>query len=430
MAKPPRRVKIDALYVEPLSEWTVPLVRSAITQHELGRMRQSARLADAMGRDPRIAGALETRQRALSSRSALPFSVTTSEEGDGRKRKAAADRMRELWWYACPEDAIAPLLRDAIMLGVAVGYVEWTATGGEWVPRLRWLPPHGLAFEQYSLDGTRGPAWIYTAWDGSRYEVRPGEDGWFLYLPSGPRSWMSGRVRSLGLPWYMGVTTERDWARYDEKHGLPILSIDEPHWAHDDIEGEDGAEGSKADEYYEQFKTLPSEAVLRNPQGPDGQAGWAAKWLEPVSKSWESFQAHLRYLGTLIEQSLLGRDSAAGPKGGDGELATERVRVEYLASDAETLSTALREQLWKPWAEYNYGDRDVAGWGRWDTRPPPDLAARASTLKTAAEALTLLSPMGVDVAPVLEEFGLSAPDGVEPPPAPAAAPAAPQEAAA
>jgi phage gp29-like protein len=423
----PRNVKIDALFVEPLSEWTVPLVRSAINLHEQGRLRQSARLADAMGRDPRISGARSTRVRALTSRGALPFAVETSEEGDGRKRKAAAARQRELWWYACPETEIAPILADAIMLGVAVARLEWISTDGEWVPRLVWLPPHGLSWEQYGLAGAtdgRAPCWVYTTWDGQRFEVRPGDGTWFLYTPGGARSWMNGVVRMLGLPWYMGVCTERDWARFDEKHGLPILSIDEPHWAADDVEGEEGADGTKADQYYSQFRNMAAESVLRNPQGPTkDDGGWAAKWLEPESESWSSFKDHLDYIGRLIEQAILGRDSAAGPKGGDGELATERVRVEYLASDAETLATALREQVWKPWAEFNYGDRDVAGWGRWNTRPPPDLKLRAETLKTASEALEKLVPMGIAADPVLEEFGLAAGDGgVKAPPSKPAAP--------
>jgi hypothetical protein len=53
---------------------------------------------------------------------------------------------------------------------------------------------------------------------------------------------------------------------------------------------------------------------------------------------------------------------------------------------------------------------------------------RARVLKTLGESLPLLVAVGIDVAPVLEEFGLQAPDGVEAPepaPVPAAAPDAP-----
>ena len=398
MSKPPRRAKIDGNFVEIGTDWTVARVRSALNLHEQGKFRQSSRLADAMGREPRIAKARNKRVAALSSRSALPFSVTPSEEGDGRKRSAAAKRQAEIWWDVCPESVIAPIQNDTLAMGMGLGYLDWSTTG-EWMPRLNWLPTHGLAFEQYALDGERRPCWIYTDYTGVRHEVTPGDGRWFLHLPAGPRSWMSGFVRSLGLPWFAAVCTDRDWSRFNEKHWLPILSVDEPFFASDDVEGEDGAEGSAAAAYYEQFKNLGAESVLRNPQGQEkDQGGWSAKWLEPESESWSSFEAQLKYLGQLFDQAITGNDGT-GSKGGDGELASERVASMYLSSDAETLSSSLREQVWKPWAEYNYGDRDVAGWGRWDTRPAPDMASRATTLKTMAEAIEILAPMKVDCAP-------------------------------
>ena len=421
----PRNVRIPGAFVDAPSDWTVTSVRSALSQHEAGKFARSAKLADAMGRDARIAGALATRVGALSSRAALPFTVETSDEGDGRKREAAARRMRELWWYSCPEDSIAPLLRDAVMLGVCVGYLTWTTTAGEWIPRLNWLPPHGLSYE--SGFGGEPAKWVYSGSDGDRRAVTPGDGTWFLHLPGGERAWMLGAVRQLGLPWLMRDFTYRDWVRYCEKHGLPILSIDEPNWARNAVEGEDGDGGSQIDDYYEQLANLPTESVLRNPQGPTkDEGGWAAKFLEPQSDTWGAFQGFLKELSSLVDQAILGRDSGAGPKGGDGELATERVRVERLASDAEPLSTSLRDQVWKPWAEFNYGDRESAGWGRWNTRPPPDLKLRAETLKTMSEAVTGLAKLGVDTKPVLEEFGLESPEGGAKPPA-TAAPAPPAE---
>jgi hypothetical protein len=420
--RPPRATPIQALFVEPLSEWSVASVRTALDEHERGRFRQSARLADAMGRDPDIAGALATRVRALASKSTLPFKIEASSEGDGRKREAARKREEELWWYSCPEDVIGALLRDAIMLGVAIGYIEWVTTAGEWIPRLRWLPPHGLQWFRFGIDGRGAPEWGYYTQFGEILRVTPGDGTWFLLLPQGERSWMTGCVRSCGIPWLGRLLATRDWLRYDEKHGLPILAIKEPHWAADDVEGTDGAGGSKADQFYRQFATMPSESCLREPQGPTkDEGGWDATWLEPVANTWETFQATIRQFKGDIHQALLGRDVSAPAKGGDGEVMTERVRVEYLSSDAESFSTATRDQEWCPWAEYNYGDRLVAGWACWSTRPLPDMQQRAETLDKVGDACTKLATLGIDVAPVLEEFGLKAPPGgVQPPPAPAA----------
>lgn len=406
--RPPRHAKIDSSYIEPLSSfgWTVATCRAAIEQHERGVFRRSAILAGLMEREAEIAKAIKKRANALASRSALPFSVTPSSEGDGRKRKAVAERQGQLWWHTTPESVIQPIMRDTVKMGQALGYLTWS-TGSEWVPRLNWLPMNGLAWEPWGIGAERRAGWVYTDGAGVRHEVTPGDGFWFLHEPTGPESFKDGAVRYLGLPWFLSDNIECDWARYDEKHGLPILEIDEPFWAQDDVDGEDGAEGTKADQYYAQFANLKSESVLRSPQGQDTAAGgWKSRWLEPKSQSWKSFEAHLDRLERKFRLGISGGDGS-GAKGGDGETADERRHSEFLSTDAETLSTSLREQVWKPFAEYNYGDRNLAGWGRWDTRPPKDLSTRATTLKTVGEALAPLAAAGVDTDPVLEEMSLT-----------------------
>ncbi len=435
MASRPRARRIQAFSVEVFSQWTVAQVRSALDCHEAGKFQRSAQLADAMGRDPRIAAARDNLPQALGSRSALPFEVVEADGGDGRMKAAALRRQNELWWYSCPEDAVAPVLTDAVDMGLAVGWIAWESFAGEWVPRLQWLPPHGLSWERNGVPGTpsgdeRRPAFAYRTADGRLLEVTPGDGTWFLYLPRGPRSWMFGAVRKVGLIWKKRLDALRDWTRYCEKHGLPILKVTEPFWATDDVEGDEGAEGTYAEQFYAQFDTLGSEATIGCPKGRDEGAGdWDLDWVEPESDSWETFRQLLDTTATDIDYAYLGR-SETGSKGGDGELQSERVRIEGLSAYAETLSTALRDQVWKPWAEFNYGDRELAGWGRWNTRPPPDLKLRAETLKSMAEAVTALAALEVDVAPVLEEFGLSAPEGGVKTPAPPPPTKQPQPAAA
>lgn len=427
MARPrvPRKLGIESVWLESTTDWTVEMVKAALAQHERAIFRQSTRLADAMDRNARISGSLDTRVRALTSRGALPFRVEPADYADGRRRLAVARRQEQLWWHTCPEEATGPIDRDGIRLGAGLGYLTWDTSTDEWIPRLNWLPTHGLELEAWGLYGTdRRSRWRYTAWNGEQFEVTPGDGTWFLYLPWGPQSWMHGSVRFTAMQWLGAAFTERDWNRYDEKHGLAILDVTEPYWATDEVEGVEGSNGTKADEYYAQFRTLGTEAVLRNPQGATkDEGGWAARFLEPMGNSSESFEKHLEYLNDQFEYAILGGVSSGQPRGGDGEIAKERVRVESLTADAETLATALREQVWKPWAEYNYGDRDLAGWGRWDTRPAPDMRARADTLKTMSEAVQVLATLNVDTAPILAEFGIAGRAEVpEPTPAPAPEP--------
>lgn len=419
---PPRNRILDPSYSAPVSSWSVAAVRAALDDQERGKLRNPSLLADALERDPVIASALSTRVRMLVSKSALPFSLMESDEGDGRKIKAVAKRQRELWWSVVPESTLAPLLRNSIMLGVAVGYVQWSTVGGEWVPRLRWLSPHNLDWHATNDAGQADPHWTYATATGDRLRVTPGDGSWFLHEPNGERSYMQGALRSLAMIYRMRLDSYRDWIRYCEKHGLPILGIDEPHWASDDVEG---STDTLADEFYTQFASLGSESVLRLPQGPTkDEGGWSARWIEPTSDAWQTFRESLRELAADIDRVLLGRDQNTGAKGGDGELSSERVRVEYLSSDTEPLATSIREQILKPWAAYQWGDAALAGWPRWDTRPPPDLERKAATFKTVGEALTQLSALGIKLDSVLEEFGLE--QGPRPEPVEPAEPTAPE----
>ncbi len=379
-----------------LSEWAIGAVRLALAEHEEGRLETSAQLAEAMLRDPQIAGDLHARVRELASRSALPFCVEPSDEGDGRKVDAVAKEQEALWWSAHPESTIAVVQRDAIMLRVAVGWIEWTA---EWTPVLHHLPPHGFWWD----DHKRLP--MYRDGDGVDHVITPGDGRWFLLLPDGDRSWMMGAVRPLGIPFALDYLVLRGFAQFCERHGLPVLAVYEAFAATDNVEGADGA-GAKA--FYQTFQRALKGGILRLPQAQDKDTpGWEAKWLELSSESWKSMEALLLELRRRKSLALRGRDvEREASLGGDGEAAAGEQKNEFLASDAETLSTALHDQVWAPWARFKHGDAKLAGWGRWDTRRPVNLAARASTLKTAGEALALLEAQGVDTEPVVAELGL------------------------
>lgn len=431
-AKPgtaPRGVQVPSAWADTVSgpRWTPASLRAALDEHESGVLASSAALAESVGRDCVVFGALATRVRALSSRYALPFCVEPGE-GDKRRLESVRERIEELWWTACPEDVIEPILRDAIMLGVAVGTIWWERSANEWIPHLRHLAAHGLEYVELEC------AWYYTTNAGDRLLVTPGDGTWFLHLPHGERSYMWGAVRAIAEPWLERRYAQRDRARWCERHGMPVLAVKEPHFASDDVEGAGGEAGTQADAVYAGMRRgLGSGAVIRLPQGqtPD-DGGWSAEWLELRGTSFEGFASSLKAAANDIDTALLGRPRDGGAKGGDGELASETGRNEYLSSDAEPLTTSIRNQVWKPYVAFNVDQAqlELAAWGRWDTSAPPNKKVRAETLKTLGEALALLKPLGADVEDIAEEFGVEVveEDAVDPvvaPAAPAPAPAPP-----
>lgn len=404
VAAPPRprpaNPKILSQWSAPVSTWTPATVRAALDAHDRGSFRQSSQLIDASLRCPWVAGDLNRRTRALASRSALPFTVEASTMGDGRKRESARKRCDALWWDVHPEPTIAAVLRDAIMAGVSVGRIWWELLANEWRPRLSRLSLYGLDWNDW--DG-----WTYSTRDGQRLKVTPGDGTWFLYAPHGDRSWMLGAIRQIGLPSLMYLLTSRDWARLCERNGMAMLKIREPHWASDDIEGVTGT--TAADTFYSSIRGgIGSETILRMPKGQTPDDGdWDAEWMELKGRGGELFASHLSTLKSEIHAALLGMDPDASARGGDGEQSNATAHNEYLAADAETLSTALREQVWKPDTAYNIDDdTDLAAWGKWDTRPQPNMKLRAETLDTVGDAATKLAANGVDTAPVFAEFGL------------------------
>lgn len=397
--KPMNRAIVPLQASTPATEWTISGAKSAIQEHDAGRFHDSALLADSMGGDPQISGHLGTRVRALAARSGLPFTI---EPGTGARRRAdaVARQVEALWWDALPEAAIGAVLRDSIMLGVAVAQIEWieskSASGAvQRLPRLRPLPAYGLEFQEWEQK------WIYQTVNGP-IEVTPNDGSWFLHLPQGELSWRHAAVRALWIPYLARVFCTRDWLRHAEVHAMPALAIKEPAFASDEVETQIGT-------FYQQFRNFGRETVLRLPQGSgDNADGWDAKWLELMSAGWESYQALLRRCDSDASMALLGRDVETTDKavGGDSASAIERVRTEYLSADAEPLTTALREQVWMHWGRFNVPNwsDDLAPWGKWNTRPPVDLSRRASMLNTAADAIAKLLPLGANQNALLDEF--------------------------
>jgi len=416
---PPSRQIVPMLAGAP-GGWSISRARAALDAHEDGDFAESGLLAKSCRRYHRIAGALNTRTGALKARAGLPFQVEKSDRGDQRRAQSVADRTKDLWWDVLPETTIALLHEDAIQLEKAVGFLDWQVVkvGGrrEWTPLLRHLPAQGLSYREHE------GAWYYQTRDGLEL-VEPGNGTWFLHIAGAERPPFSGAVMALGLLYVMSTWDERDWARWNEKHGLALLAIKEPFVASEDVEGTAGAA-----KFYEQFKRMGSEPIIREPQNSDGTAGWEARWLESTGVGWQSFRAHVAYVGDASEYTVTGMTPRGDqPLGGDGESVRERVRVEYLAADSEPFSTSLRDQVWKPYGRFNVEgwEDDLAAWGRWDTRPPADLAVRADILGKAAILIPQLEALGADREALLDEFRVPRKKGekLPPPVKPEAAPA-------
>lgn len=371
-----------------VSAWDLTQVRNALEQHELGFFYSSVSLADAMGRDDRITACRNTRVRALAGKSGVGFSLTPSTLGKASSALDLATEVTDLWSYACSESVLSRILEDAVMLGVAFARIHWDRIDGRVIPRLEpWLPQtiyYDWSIRQYRAIGIEG-----------QVVMDRGSAEWLIFEPGNYRSWMQGAIRGLGIPWLYRQFSRNDWSRYCEKHGLPIIAISEPaghQWT------------AQKDRFYAGIKAIGRQGVIRLPRDADDY-GFDVKYVEPRDKSWETFKEFIVRMDTDIAVMLLGQNLTTEVQGGSyaAAQAHEKVRLDYLDADAETLSTCLRDQVWKPFVRFNYGaDREEqTPYPTWMTRPPADAKARTDIVKTYVDiGKSLSDPNTFAMAPV------------------------------
>lgn len=370
--------------VATFTNWSVPRVRNALMLLEQGDFYEAALLADQMLRDDRVAGVMDTRVNGILG---LPVAF----EAPGGAEKLAAE-VESVYWRIFPEDVTRELLRYGLLLGAVPVELVWR-TGDRWVPEVRVWHPQFLAWrtdlEAFQVQTADGPL-----------AITPGDGKWALFAPGGARRpWMGALVRRLAIPWLIRQYAWRDWARWSEKHGLPTIKARVPSEASDE----------DRERFFDSLASLASEGLVELPQDAQGN-GFDVELLEAAARDWEGFRDLIAQTDSAISIAVLGQNLTTEVKGGSYAAAKvhDQVRQDYLEADTESLSTFQREQVLVWFAEFNYGDRELAPWPRWQVEPPTDRAERTKTLESLANAVSVFIQAGVplDVAALAEEFEL------------------------
>lgn len=373
---------------EPVGEstWTVAMVRQALDDHERGIMRDSAQMVDAMGRDDRVSSVLSTLTSGVVG---LPFSVVPASRSRAAARVARV--VDAAWYEMAPESEVRALLHWSRTLGVGVAQVVTDAGG---LPRLRsWHPQH---IEM------RHPGRIVAYTTRGEVDVVPGR-GWVVHMPYGPRSWMRGSVRAIAIPWLIRQFSIRDWARHNEVHAMPIRKAIVPS----------DASPSDTRAFYRSIRSLGSETTIKLPRDADGR-GFDLQLLEAEHPAHETFERLIAACNVSISVEVLGQSLRSEVQGGSyvSDRVHERIRIDYLEAEAESLTTTLHQQLVRPWVEREVGDASLAPWPVWDAEPIADHRAEAQTLESVGRALAALDPVlrasgrALDLDHLAETYGL------------------------
>lgn len=388
MPRPDRSIYIAPITTGSLARWDIEDAYDALDAHEAGQFESATKLFQAMRREPRISACLRVRVLAAVG---LPFELLPPKEASNLRRASQLAKFAAKWWEtSVPETVIRRLCRDKIVLGVALAQILWTVVDGLWVPTLEYWSPEHLWWRADNR------SWEVMT-QGGLVPIELNTGKWFLWVDDGEKGWMDASIQALTLPFLARTLTFRDWNRYGEKHGLPILGIKEPAEADPD----------NAEKFFKKLAKVGRDGVARLPQGIDGE-GYDLKYIEASDQAWKTFEAFQSVAATDTAIELLGQNLTTEVSSGSLAAAKvqEKVRQDLLEADADSMLAAFWIQVSKPWALFNFGTPELAPKPTWDAEPPEDKQAAAQTLLVSAQAIEVLIRAGVDVSPLLEPMGL------------------------
>jgi len=368
------------------NSWSVGATRAALSSLVIGVFEQPGYLIDAILGDDRIQATLGSRVGGLLG---APVKFTKSESDTD-------DRCFDAWVKNWPRiGAEAPwstLLSYAHMAGFQAAQLAWSTGEELWIPHI--LPAH-MSFSYYHWMLRH---YVFVSLDG-QVAIQPGDGKWLLHAPHGEyRGWMRGAVRAIAQPWLMRHFALRDWARFNERHGLPILKGKVP-----------AAADPKSRALFEaSIKRLGTDTAMILNQGVSEQFSYDLELLEATAGEWESFKAEIDQCDMQIVLTLLYQNLTTEVS--EGSFAAARVhaavRQAALKADSRALAMTIYHQIARPFAAFNFGDPDLAVWTEWDVTPAEDYSANADVVVKWSNALKVLRDAGYKVLDKesLEEF--------------------------
>ena len=359
-----------------IEAWTPNLLRAAQALANAGNLELAAEFCDGAMADDRVAAALSTRTNGLIS---LPLSFDAVR---GTKRLVKALEAGEDFYVAYPSTELASLLRWGIMLGVVPYQNLWTDRGStinRIVPRIKVWHPRNLRRDMQRR------VWRMRVDDGREIDIEPGDGTWGLYMPYGESEpWKRGTWRSIALWHLLKSYAISDWGRYSERHGQGTVVVE--------YDGEDkNISKEKRKELGDALHALGRESTVVLPPG------FKYELVEAEADTWETFEAQKNAADIGMSIAILGQNlstEVSGPVATGATLHGKVLQV-FIDADAETLSTCLHDQSLVWWSEFNFGNRDLAPWPCWDTKPPQDKKQSADVGKIRAETGKTLAALGV-----------------------------------
>ena len=200
--------------------WDIAATRSALEQLVIGLFDYPSQLADSIAGDSRVQAAMASRIGGLLGRPVEFILPRKHADSDAAKECRAA--FEDAWPTMAAKSFLAELQRYTVLLGFGVAQVLWDTSGEYAIPHpLFWNPRY--AYWHYT-----DRCYIANTLD-RQVRVKPGDGHWILHAPHGAyRGWMQGSIRAIAPWWLARHYALRDWARFSERHGQPMIKAMSP----------------------------------------------------------------------------------------------------------------------------------------------------------------------------------------------------------
>lgn len=375
----------------------VRIIDAIVDEGEAGIFINSALLVDQVLRDARIFSTLMTRILSLLGKS----QKWEPSKAKGVRKDSAqriADEVKDEWSSMAPHASLVELLVWGIMQGV--GLAQVVQDQDPW--RLEVWHPWALQWNEYERAyhvSTRENTLLVLKEDGAGGFVTDDGTRWVLFTPYGfANAGRRGLIRSLARLYAERQWAHRDRARYSEVHGQPMRVGVAPA----------NSTTAEVDAFEDRLSPSGAEPVIVAKQGEEGNK-WDVKLIEAMGKSHELFEGEIEQLDREIATLLLGQSQSTDGQAGLGsnDQAGEPVRLDYMRSDADGLSSCLMPQFVAPYCEFVYGSRDVAPYLCIEVEPPEDEGEKTSSDLRIGQSLVQFVQAGapVDMRKYLESRG-------------------------
>lgn len=391
--KKPETTPYRELILPVFTQWErVGSVTNILANLEQGIFYDGSLLVEQMMRDDRVRAVVNTLIMAVLG---APMHFEAADHDDGRRSptaEKAAEQAEDAWPQMMPKDELYELVRWAIMLGAGIARPNWARDydSNSWTPATQTWHPGALYFNLAENE-------YYLYHQGGQTLISRDSPDWLLVTPySHKYGRLNGLVRSIAMPWLARQWVFRDRARHSEVHGMPIRQGIAP------------AEADKKakDLMRRDLEAVGTETVVITPQGAEGNR-YDIKLIEAQSNSHEVFSAQIDHLDDCIAILVLGQRMSSKGSSGLGSDANpgDSVRRDIMRWLADVIEEAAGRLL-RHWANFNFGDPELAPRLCIEVDPPADGVKKAQELSGLGDAVAKLAQHGLDIHELLEQAGV------------------------